>query len=113
LRPLFEQFQGLLELGEGRQDEEAGVGVALADRTGRREALGGVLRRHSDVDDREVGVLGGDQFQQPYGVVGLAHHAVSDPLAQAVCLGQECTAVGHQVLSGLGQHASMRGNSGP
>jgi len=28
-------------------------------------------------------------------------------------LGQEFLTVGHQVLSGLGQHASMRGNSGP
>ena len=38
----------------------------------RPQALVGVRRRHPDVDDRDVGLVGADLAQQVLGVAGLA-----------------------------------------
>src|SRR5262249_42680629 len=56
----------------GGQDEDAGVRVDLADLRGGAQALVGVRRRHADVDDGDVGLVGVDLAQQVLGVARLA-----------------------------------------
>ena len=81
----------------GGQDQDAGLGVLLADLAGRVQALGGVGRGHADVDDRQVGRLVGDQGQELGGVAGLADdlepgafHEAGEALAeQDVVVGQD------------------------
>ena len=72
---------GLLHvLGE---HEHRGARVLRADRARRAQALVGVGRRHADVDDRHVGLVGADLAQQVLPVAGLAGDLEAGLLEQA------------------------------
>ena len=59
------------------------------------QALVGVGRRHPDVDDRDVGLVGADLAQQVLGVAGLAGDLEARLLEQAgEALAQEDGVVG-------------------
>ena len=73
----------MLNLGMGRQDQDAGLRMLLADLPGRLHALGGVGRRHPDVDHHQVGLVAGDQRHQLGAVPGLADDLEAGALEQA------------------------------
>ena len=76
-------------------------GLLGADPVRRAQALVGVRRRHPDVDDRDVGLVGADLAHQVLGVAGLAHDLEARFLEQAAqALAQEDGVVGDHDAKG-------------
>ena len=69
---LLEQPHREARLDVVGEHEHADVGVELADALRRDDPLVRVRRRHADVDDRAVGVGGGDTAHQAVDLAGLA-----------------------------------------
>jgi hypothetical protein len=78
-----QQLDGVLHLNERRQHQQRHLGEPRPDLPGCPEPLGGVRRRHADVDDRQVGCGLLDQRQQMLAVVGQPDHGEAVPVEQA------------------------------
>jgi signal transduction histidine kinase len=90
-----QQVHRLGHLDVRGQDDDRGGGQFLADHPGRLEALGGMPRRHADVDNRQVGLDGPDEREQPGAVPRLARDLVPGTGEQAgQALSQEDIVVG-------------------
>jgi CheY-like chemotaxis protein len=67
-----QQLHRLIDLGVRGQDEDGRGRELVADLPRRLQALGQVVRRHPDVDDREIGPVRTDQVEQLGSIVSLA-----------------------------------------
>jgi hypothetical protein len=65
------------------EDQERSLRELFADHLGCLEALGPMVGRHADIDDREIGLLLADQPHQFRPVTRLANNLVPAPLEQA------------------------------
>ena len=85
-------------------------GQLLADRARGVEALGGVRRRHADVDDREVRLVLATSATQLVGVAGLADDLEAGSLEQAgEPFAEQDVVVGqHDAGAGLGHPLDYR-----
>jgi hypothetical protein len=77
------QGHGVLDLGMGRQDQDGGLGVLLADDLGRHKPFGGVGGWHADVDHHQLRRPIADQGQELGGVAGLPNDLEAGALQQA------------------------------
>ena len=76
-------------------------GVLVADLGRGAQALVGVRRRHADVDDRDVGLVGADLAQQVLGVAGLGDDLEARLLEQPRdALAQQQAVVGQDYAHG-------------
>ena len=78
-----QKLHRVLHLDVGREDEDARLGKRLADRPRRLETLSRMSRRHSDVDEHQVGPVLADQVEQLHPVAGLPYHLELGALEQA------------------------------
>ena len=74
LRAVLEQLQRVLRIGVLRQDHDARPRIAGADLPRELDALGGVGRRHADVEQGHVGSVGGNLPTQLVGAFGGRDH---------------------------------------
>ena len=79
----------VLDLDVGREDEDRDLRELLSNGLSGPEAFGGKVRRHPDVDDRNIGSMLTDEAEKLGRVGGLSDHAVAglcektrDPLAE-------------------------------
>jgi hypothetical protein len=77
-----EQLDRLVDLGVGRQQQDADGRELIADLKCGADALRGVGRRHADVDDRHVGLVLLDGAQQQRRVAGLREDLYAGPPEQ-------------------------------
>ena len=83
------------------EQEHAGTGPAGADLALGFDALQREVRRHADVDDGDVGLLGLDLAQQPGDIAGFAHHVEPGvPEHGADALADEDAVVGYDDAHG-------------
>src|SRR5215472_7856041 len=80
---IVEEARGVARLQVLRQDQHPYVGVDGADLLRRGQPFVGVGGRHLDVDDRHVGVFGGDDAEELLGISGLAGHLHTGLFEQA------------------------------
>lgn len=73
LRAVLEQLERVLRVGVLREDHDPRPGVAGADLAGELDALGGEGRRHADVEQGDVGPVGGDLPPQLVGALRGGH----------------------------------------
>jgi hypothetical protein len=78
-----QQLHRVLDLGMRRQDQDARGRELQADHPGRLQTLGGIGRRHPDVDDHQLGRLLADQREKLRAAAGLPHHLETGALKQA------------------------------
>jgi hypothetical protein len=78
-----QQRHRVLDLHVGRQHQDGGLGVLLADLLGGLQTLGGVGGWHADVDHHQLRRQRIDQGQQLGGVAGLADHLETGAFQQA------------------------------
>ena len=65
-----------------REDEDGDVGQLRADRARSLEALGRVRRRHTDVDDRKIGLVQAHEGKEVIPVTGLTDDLEAVPVKQ-------------------------------
>jgi hypothetical protein len=101
-----QQLHGVVDLDMGRQDQDAGLRVLLADLPGRLQALGGVGRGHADVDHHQLGWLRVDEGQELAGVAGLAGHLEAGAFQEAgQALSEQDVVVGQDHPQAMHRHA--------
>src|SRR6185369_2108995 len=102
--PAGEQLHRVLDLGMGRQDEDARLRELGPDNPRCLQALGRVARRHPDIDDSQVGLALAHQLDDLGGGARLAHELEAGVLQQArdplpeedVVVGQHHTRLRHR-----------------
>src|SRR5262249_58174384 len=81
--PAREQRSRVLDLHVGREDEDRDLGHLIANRLRRPETFGGMVGRHTDVDDGNVGSMLADETEELCRVAGLSDDAVTGLREQA------------------------------
>src|SRR3954453_3562301 len=102
LRVVGQQLERVGLLDVLREHEHAGLRLLGTDGRGRPQTLVGLRRRHPDVDQRDVGLVGADLAQQVLRVSGLADDVHAGLLQQAYdALTQQDAVLGYDDSHGI------------